>query len=131
MPSLFTILNPHYDLIYEYPFKITEKQYCTMFLLTYASIDLFNELKFIKKNCFYAIEKQFGHNVSVRLINNGFVLVYVGIEDEDMVEMLFDGCYEIVKNKILEPRFLYKEMVKDELFSQKIESVFTDVLSEK
>jgi hypothetical protein len=97
MGELFVIINPGNDIIYQKEYNINnEKEYCTLYMLAYSSLDILDEAKFsTTKNFFVSIDNQFLWSVSVLILYSGMKFIFLNAgRNEKNIRSFFDKAYD-------------------------------------
>ncbi|KAF7682855.1 Trafficking protein particle complex subunit 2 [Astathelohania contejeani] len=121
--ELIIIINTENDIVYQKEFNIeTEREYISMYLLAYASMDILDELVLLNNNMFYdTIGNQFGKKVSVFIMYCGFKIIYVNTarKSQDVYKFL-DFISKKYNREMMEPFYDSDCMLKSSVFDRHV-----------
>ncbi|TBU07612.1 hypothetical protein CWI39_0294p0020 [Hamiltosporidium magnivora] len=117
MGELLLITNIEDDIIFKKEFDImNDKEYCSLFMLGYSSLDIIEEIRFSTvKTFFKSLDTQSKWDVSVYFLPSGFKLIYINEDSEE-------------KRIIMAPMFDYKDVIENICFDDTISKAYAEIV---
>ncbi|TBU03447.1 hypothetical protein CWI37_0066p0030 [Hamiltosporidium tvaerminnensis] len=102
MGELLLITNIEDDIIFKKEFDImNDKEYCSLFMLGYSSLDIIEEIRFSTvKTFFKSLDTQSKWDVSVYFLPSGFKLIYINEDSEEKRVYDFMSKIHILLRKV-------------------------------
>ncbi|TBU13667.1 hypothetical protein CWI38_0367p0020 [Hamiltosporidium tvaerminnensis] len=118
MGELLLITNIEDDIIFKKEFDImNDKEYCSLFMLGYSSLDIIEEIRFSTvKTFFKSLDTQSKWDVSVYFLPSGFKLIYINEDSEE--KRVYDFMSKV--HILLRKKMLEIDVQKPEVFNCEI-----------
>ncbi|TBU11560.1 hypothetical protein CWI38_1140p0020, partial [Hamiltosporidium tvaerminnensis] len=112
------ITNIEDDIIFKKEFDImNDKEYCSLFMLGYSSLDIIEEIRFSTvKTFFKSLDTQSKWDVSVYFLPSGFKLIYINEDSEE--KRVYDFMSKV--HILLRKKMLEIDVQKPEVFNCEI-----------
>ncbi|KAK1350486.1 TRAPP subunit [Hamiltosporidium tvaerminnensis] len=131
MGELLLITNIEDDIIFKKEFDImNDKEYCSLFMLGYSSLDIIEEIRFSTvKTFFKSLDTQSKWDVSVYFLPSGFKLIYINEDSEEKRVYDFMSKVHILLRKIImAPMFDYKDVIENICFDDTISKAYAEIV---